>query len=847
MGVRWVYVMWLLLVLAWPTFATNCVDIWPAAATQYSTVSYPPALLYSPPSPTAVTSLNRSFSSGDYTMSSYSSPNNIVLTTSGATTRIFVNGSLTINNNALLNAGGSPENLLIVVTGSLTISNNATIRGFILVGGSAFLSNNAFITGGVTAVGGIAGWNNSGIAYAESAVNRLQGGVVCDAQTVEVIDHFEFVHAGNALTCNPQSITLKACKNASCSQLVTSSVTSTLQPSSGWSGSGVSGNTVTFTGGSSSLSLAQRTPTTVTLGATGAVNATSCQIGSSLSTANCAVTFADSGFVVDVPTKLANKTATGILLKAVKTGGSQQCVPAFASVSRNVKFWSTLVSPASYPGTAPSVSVNTASIGTSSATATTLNLPFNSQGEATLDVNYSDAGQLQLNVVYNGAAATGDAGLTMSGSDLFVSQPAGFCLTTAQTCPISASDAAYASCALFRRAGESFPVTLQAKAWETDNDSSFCTGNSTTKNFISNAMTLQFSRLAPQVGNNGTLSAQQFNFTSADQGQTQLSTSYNEVGVIRLSALANATYEGTTLPATGLQELATGRIGPYQFTKDSALLTPACGQFSYLEQPFTATAMFSARSANGAVLTNYQGVFAKASMQVVANNGATNLSSRISYSSTQWAAWNAGQLQVTDAVKVLRTTLPDGPFDSTLIGVTLSANDVAGSGSAEPVLTGLTMDPATNGACTSCTAWQLGSTQQFRYGRMRILEVFGSELSGLPVQLLAEYYNGSQFVSHSLDNCSAVVPSRLTATGAVALSVSGQSGVLQTGISGATSLMLSAPQQPGLWQLTYDLASAPWLQYDWQPGQGALLENPTAQAAFGVFRGQNRQIYWREQ
>lgn len=848
---------WLCLIFSLCTFyvrATTCADIWPSAVDEYTNAALPAGLIYQPSPAVAINSFQGTFAPGDYTIGTHSIGNGVQLRTTGKTTRIFVDGSLVINNNVELNAYGAPENLIIVVRGSLTVYNNVVIRGFVVAGGSVFFSNNASIRGGLTAVGDISGRNNALTFYDSDALSRLQGGVVCTgAAAATQIDHYEFVHAGSALTCNPASVTLKACKTSDCSELITSSVSATLSPSSGWSGTGVNGNTVTFTGGSTTLSLRQSSASTVTLGITASTPSqkasaqTLCQVGTGLSSGLCALSFADSGFIVDVPTKLANKPASGIKLRAVKSDGSARCVPSFANVSRTIKLWSDLVSPSTYPGTAPAVTVNAIAVGVSVGTATTQTLSFDSQGESTLSVNYADAGQLRLNARYDGTSATGDSGLVMTGSDLFVSHPAGFCLTTPQTCPLSANDAAYASCALFRRAGESFSVTVSAKAWESDTDSSFCTGNSTTKNFVSNSMGLNIDRLAPQTGVTGALSNSQLNFTTTDQGQTQLTTSYNEVGVVRFRTAANTTYEGTVLTSTGQQELATGRIGPYQFKLDNASVVAGCSSFSYMGQPLNSTASFSARAASGMVLSNYQGVFAKASSQLVAREGNTNLSARLQYTTNVWQQWNAGQLLVVDAIRLNRSSQPDGPFTATAIGVRLQANDPAGVGSAEPELSGLNLNPDVAGTCTTCTAWQLGSSQQFRYGRLRILEAFGSELAPLPIQLLAEYYNGQQFVSNPLDSCSEVAPAALTATGATSVSVSGQSGVLQAGISGAVSLLVAAPQQPGIWQLQYDLATAPWLQYDWQPGQGALLENPTAQAVFGIFRGQNRQIFWREQ
>ncbi|MAL83423.1 MAG: hypothetical protein CMF11_03600, partial [Idiomarina sp.] len=36
-----------------------------------------------------------------------------------------------------------------------------------------------------------------------------------------------------------------------------------------------------------------------------------------------------------------------------------------------------------------------------------------------------------------------------------------------------------------------------------------------------------------------------------------------------------------------------------------------------------------------------------------------------------------------------------------------------------------------------------------------------------------------------------------------------------------------------------------YLQYDWS-GDGDFDENPQAEGTFGIYRGRDRQIYWRE-
>lgn len=79
----------------------------------------------------------------------------------GATVRIFVDGNLTLDNNAKINAGGDPSKLLIVVRGNISAGNNATISGLLYATGSIDVGQGQGrgaipdIAGGLAAQGGI--------------------------------------------------------------------------------------------------------------------------------------------------------------------------------------------------------------------------------------------------------------------------------------------------------------------------------------------------------------------------------------------------------------------------------------------------------------------------------------------------------------------------------------------------------------------------------------------------------------------------------------------------------------------------------------------------------------------
>jgi MSHA biogenesis protein MshQ len=1118
--------LWLLC-FGLPVLAETCPQIWTTAVQSASAV--PATVSYSPANPSSISSLNTTLAAGDYQLTNGTIANNSVLTASGPTVRIFVNGSLSIGNNSNLNAASGAERLLIIATGSITIGNNATINGFMLAGGSIQVGIGTVITGGLTAKGSAANFGT--VNFDTTALSLLQGGVVCGAalecfndtfqdatlssfwvtsrssgsftpspvngrlrltqsvtnqataasfqrlfpgaqnlvtvefdhlayggsgadgiavvfsdatitpqpgsyggplgygtrsnagipgfaggwigvgldefgnysweggtggpggqrrqsvvvrgsgvgttgyrylagtcsngttnttgnclnprvdnnqnsphryrltidsrvanqslvqierntgsgfQTLinsfnaigstgqaavpsnfllsltgstggstniheldnlqicalrsspvgEQIDHFEFVHSGNALTCNPETVTIKACANPSCSSLITSQVTATLQPTTGWlAGAGISGNIITFSGGSTTARLSKTTAGNVVLGVSASTPSTKpfattlCSNGSTLSAANCTVNFADAGFILDVPNKLANKIATGIQLRAVKTDGSNQCVPGFASVTRPIKFWYDRVSPSSFPAgpAVPAVEVNGSAISATITSPSTQNLNFNAQGIATMSSNYADAGMLRLNARYDGSSGTSDAGLVMTGADLFVSYPAGLCVQTAQTCPISASDSAYASCALAYKAGQAMPLTISAKAWQADGDTDFCAGNGAIYNFVQANLPLSAQLLAPAGGAAPALTPNSVNYPANAQGNLSSNININNVGVYRISAgSTNLNYEGITVNLQNSQQQALGRIGPASFTLDSAAVTAACSNFSYLDQPLALQYQLSARNLAGQITSNYFGAFAKASLSLQAenqNNGVT-LTPRINslggsfYSWPSFASGNSGVASKTGyALALNRAANPEAPFADLRFGMQVDDQESAASTAVRSYLSGLDQQVTTSTDCQllgSCTSKQMGAAQQFRYGRLVVLNALGSEKAALPVQIKTEYYDGAQFVQNTLDQCTDVNPTRLTVAGSPALAVSGNNTLLQNGISGPFDLLIAAPDQETRRTLTYDISTAPWLQYDWTPGDANLLENPQAEALFGGFRGNNRQIYWTE-
>ncbi len=168
------------------------------------------------------------------------------------------------------------------------------------------------------------------------------------------IDHFEFSYAGQALTCNPQPVTVRACLNASCSSLYTDPVSVTLSPATGWSAVAPatlsSGNVLNSSGGTAAARLQRTTVGNLSIGVSNSSPATKPLSVPVCSTANCTISYAESGFLLDVPNMLAAKLTDGASITAVrKADNAALCVPAFANVTRTIGFTAAMLTPTAVP------------------------------------------------------------------------------------------------------------------------------------------------------------------------------------------------------------------------------------------------------------------------------------------------------------------------------------------------------------------------------------------------------------------------------------------------------------------------------------------------------------------
>ncbi len=716
------------------------------------------------------------------------------------------------------------------------------------------------------------------------------------------IDHFEFDHSGQALTCNPETLTIRACANASCSQLFTDPVSAILTPlkngSNGWiAGSQVSYNgntaTVNFSGGTTTLQLRNNLATAITVGVSGStpstkpLSTTLCRAGSgALSAAACTLSFADSGFLFNVPDTLANRPQQVVMKAVKKDDASQQCVPSFAGVSKPVRFWSDYVSPASNTF-GSKVTVNGNAIATSQGASTTSNLSFDSKGETTLTVSYPDAGQMRLNARHDGSGDT--AGLVITGSDLFVSRPVGLCITPIQgTC--SAGDI---TCPVFKRTGDSFSLNIQAMAWQSDSDGDICTGNGTTPNFVLSDIALTSELVAPQGGVAAQVTPTRYSHVAASASLNTPALSLNEVGVFRIKATppVATSPEGSTVstgyfgysipPATSVP---LGRFVPWDFNMTSGTVTPACGGFSYMSQPFGVQTVVEARNKEGSVTRNYRDAFARGALTLVAanNQDGVDRSNRLAPLAASWTEGTGKQSGQTRFMRLRELTpsltAPEEPLPHLRLGLRVTDGETPETS----FLSGRNMNPAVSGNCQSgvnCTARQLSilqgenNTMIAYYGRLLASTRQGAASAPLALPLQVQYFEGGLWRANSQDrraNSQDICTQISLAGGGIVFTDAEQRYDSATGdliLKDGTRIRLGLGNvAPGGTQVGFDAGETRFhfaapnqsvripyeILLDKQPSQPVWLADPATadhllgEAIFGRDRGNDRIIYRRE-
>ncbi|WP_454913329.1 DUF6701 domain-containing protein [Stutzerimonas chloritidismutans] len=682
------------------------------------------------------------------------------------------------------------------------------------------------------------------------------------------IDHFEFTTSASAHTCSPQAVTLMACTNAGpgACQPYPGEV-SVMLGGDGWLG----GNQQMLRGGVGTFKLQGlqlQMPLVVEASEPETSRSTLCQIGDAPLSSNCLLNFAQSGFIFDVPDMQAGRGHSAVPMRAVidvGDEGSPRCEPAFTDTTREVRLWSSFVTPSvsELSDSSKPVQVNAEPIGQSFAEARPLALSFDQNGATALEVNYAEAGRMLLNAYYSGSTEEGDSG-PMSGSDDFVSTPAGFCIEPSQTC--SAEDS---SCNVFGQVGQAFSTLIRPVAWRADGD--LCAAG-TTRNYRQDRVQLSPVVVAPSPAIGGVAGRV---LRPADgrydhlapgvpanwDGTIVQDVALSEVGVFRLR-VEPPPYLGVAVPSS--ESAPVGRFIPHHLkARVEGALEAACGVFSYQDQPValslppTLTITGYGLSEGAEYVTeNYDfdgfwGFVSSPAPSWLAADRSLDLAPRLKHGDG-----DPGELtwQPIDDLVPDQSGKNDGDGQRTYVwdaawlryarGTRPDAND-------HPLQLRLRFTAAEltdrDGVCHGASGCDvLEATldhSEFRLGRLRIGNGHGSELQDLSLPWVIETWQPSNiFLPETGDACSAPVWGEAQATEQVG-NLSTKTLLIDGGRIGYEgSLIISRPQATGEARIGFPDVPE-WLWYDWQ-GKGR--EASRGLASFGIYHGPKPLIFRRE-
>ena len=590
--------------------------------------------------------------------------------------------------------------------------------------------------------------------------------------------------------------------------------------------------------------------------------------------------------------------AKDFFLSAIQVSDSSPavCTGLYTNQTVAIDLGAECINPSSCAGN--QLSINGTAINTTDeSTATSfspVSLVFDGSSRAPLILNYPDAGQLRLDAQSQLPLADGSPSsdtLSIS-SNPFVVRPFGFSFsdirnygadTTYDTGDDVTTITGTASGGVaFIAAEDVFRVTVTAHVYNSTQElldgggnptgqptpTADLSANATTPNFASSTTVsaLTTSGFTPATGAAGAVGGS--NIIAPVSYTLGVATSagnltYNEVGSVTLQSNA-LDYISSGIDIIGYSP-SVGRFFPDHFTLTAGNVTPAIGSFTYMGQELGIDYVLEARGLAGSLTQNYDdalGYAGTAEFETAAedNNDGIALDARIGNPPLS-TNWSNGVYTYSSTTESFARSAggPDGPYQSLQFStrVTTEMDNRLIENHDEKT------DQANDCVADSnCTSKAIGSLTDVRFGRLRVVNAFGSELVPLPIPFIAEYFvtdgTGGGFFPVTVDSTTSysaaasgdeIQPVTLSnPTGNLMLAdttVSG-AGVLVSGLSDpALPISLSPPGvgNDGSVDVTFDVPA--YLEFDWD-GDGNHDNDPTATATFGIFSGNDSTIYLRE-
>lgn len=750
------------------------------------------------------------------------------------------------------------------------------------------LSNKAYVSSDVR----IGGWNATNGYKFSGLIDevRVFNGALSSSQIYaimnethscvdEVVHHYEIIHDGGGLTCEAENVTIKACADESCSTLSSDEI------SLDFLGNNTLISTETFTG-STVVSVSRTSEEVVSLSVANASieaeNGFICNDGSSnscdLNYTNAAFKFLYAG---DSDTLISNQTAGQNFpetLQIQAVGSSNGVCESLFSGATNINISQENIAPAGISGS--SFTVGGSALAKFPSTSS-VNLNFDANSIATIPSPiYLDAGKIRLHARYinNGIEVQGS-------SNAFWVSPAQL-ITSANNGSIEINGDSSDS-AVTHKAGDSFTLSVSAVNSLGDTTTNYSPGQ-IQMSLVRTAPSLQGSADGELVYAAGSRIAsglspafKNISLTNFSNGvSTFSSANYSEVGVLSLD-IQDSDYgnEGIIVNADNVN---IGRFIPHHFEQtiaDDGLFQATCstamsfiaysgqkdqetaskGAISYLTNPVLE---ITAYNKQGAVTQNYyqdaegsENDFMKLSSSSISivtptqDEQATGVNGN--YLSVE-ANLSEGILSQFD----LTNTTSTNPLPRGVLHYQLSSDDHffyprSANTKVAPFTANINFDVLsvidTDAIEASSLAAASPTGLDVYFGRLVLNNSFGPETEDLAQVLQVEYFDGDNFRVSSADNCLEYDAANLILSNislAPSLTeVSGGTGQFMSGKS--DSIILQAPGAGNQGKLGVSYDAFEWLLYDWD-NDGVFDELPTATASFGVYKGEDKLIHWRE-
>jgi len=343
--------------------------------------------------------------------------------------------------------------------------------------------------------------------------------------------------------------------------------------------------------------------------------------------------------------------------------------------------------------------------------------------------------------------------------------------------------------------------------------------------------------------------------------------SYDNVGAFALELVDStfSTVDDSDGSTAVQREIRSGVINVGRFVPDHLAVTyntPAfdagcSGGFTYIGQRFSyATApviTVTAQNFANATTTLYTGSWWRITDASLTGKSYTSASGTLDTSGVTGtdptigdSGGGIGTLTFGSGTGLLFTrAAPVVPFDA---DIALAINVIDADGVT------FASNPAAFGAATIGNGIAFNNGKPMRYGRLRLLNAYGSELLPLRVPVQAEFFSGTTWTLNTADSCTSLPATAFALSGGISANTSASAVALNSGI-GTLTLAKPSPVTVGSVDVAANLgvsgsdqsclgshggiaASMPWLRGFWAPAANcnstaAWAQDPNARVKFG--------------